>query len=110
MNIAICDDNQQIISQILFLLKKYFNQKNLQVPTISTFFCGEDLLSDPFEKDIVFLDIEMPGCDGIFVGNTLKQKWVYIYFLESSFYIIFLLLPESMAAELVINNFSVFGT
>ena len=36
--------------------------------------------------------------------NILKQKWVYIYFLESSFHIVFLLLPESMAAESVINT------
>ena len=75
MKIAICDDNQQILSQMQSLLEKYFHQKNLQVPAISTFHCGEDLLSNPIEQDLIFLDIEMPGCGGIFTGNTLKQKW-----------------------------------
>ena len=36
--------------------------------------CGEDLLSDTGNKDIVFLDIEMPGMNGIYVGNELKKS------------------------------------
>ena len=75
MQISICDDNPQIISQLQVLLQKYFKEKQLSLPDITTFSSGEDLLNNSSAKDIVFLDIEMPGCDGIFVGNTLKQKW-----------------------------------
>lgn len=32
------------------------------------------MLSDNGEKDIVFLDVEMPGLSGIFVGNELKKQ------------------------------------
>ena len=32
------------------------------------------LLADAMDKDIVFLDIEMPGLNGIYVGNELKNK------------------------------------
>ena len=35
---------------------------------------GESLLSDQNDKDIVFLDVEMPGMNGIYVGNELKKK------------------------------------
>ena len=35
---------------------------------------GETLLSDEGEKDILFLDIEMPGMNGIYVGNELKMR------------------------------------
>lgn len=74
MRITICDDNPNIIEQLELLINKYFAEKKLPNPQISKFLCGEDLLNDTAEKDIVFLDIEMPGVDGIFVGNTLKQR------------------------------------
>ena len=32
------------------------------------------LILDKEQKDIVFLDIEMPGVDGIYVGNELKAE------------------------------------
>lgn len=32
------------------------------------------VFADKGEKDILFLDIEMPGVNGIFVGNTLKKQ------------------------------------
>lgn len=49
------------------------------------FTCEESLLADPEEKDIVFLDIEMPGMNGIYVGNKLKKanKNVLIFVVTS---------------------------
>ena len=42
-------------------------------------------LADQEEKDIVFLDIEMPGMNGIYVGNELKKanKNVLIFVITS---------------------------
>ena len=46
----------------------------LYLYNIISYSCGEDLLSDTGNKDIVFLDIEMPGMNGIYVGNELKKS------------------------------------
>ena len=73
MRIAICDDNPQIIEQLSKYLNEFFHKNNLKSPHIATFNSGEDLLRDNTPNDIVFLDIEMPGVDGIYVGNKLKE-------------------------------------
>lgn len=73
MRIAICDDNPQIIEQLTKYLNEFFRKNNLKAPHIVSFTNGEALLSDSTANDIVFLDIEMPGVDGIYVGNKLKE-------------------------------------
>lgn len=73
MRIAICDDNPQIIEQLTKYLNEFFHKNNLKVPLIVPFTSGEALLRDTTPNDIVFLDIEMSGVDGIYVGNKLKE-------------------------------------
>lgn len=73
MRIAICDDNPQIIEQLTKYLNEFFHKNNLKAPHIVPFTSGEALLSTTTPNDIVFLDIEMPGVDGIYVGNKLKE-------------------------------------
>lgn len=74
MRIILCDDEPLITKQLEGLLKEYFSKSNLKSPEIVTFYNGEALLNDPGEKDLVFLDIEMDGLSGIYVGNELKQQ------------------------------------
>ena len=88
LRVAICEDvlsylhkQTQIIQSIRARLSK--NVK---------FFClrsGEELLMEPDKKgnlDIVFLDVEMPGFDGIYVGNELKkQNESVIIFIVTSY-------------------------
>ena len=74
MRIAICDENPQIIEQLSKYLNEFFRKNNLKSPHIVTFISGEALLRDNTPNDIVFLDIEMPGVDGIYVGNKLKES------------------------------------
>lgn len=73
MRIIICDDDLLIIEKLQKYLKSYFNHLHLKCPEIISFSSGESLLADQGPKDIIFLDIEMPGLNGIYVGNELKN-------------------------------------
>ena len=74
MRILICDDDSSITSVLSQLITTYFGKKKTKCPEIVSFDNGESLLSDNGDKDIVFLDVEMPGVSGIYVGNRLKQE------------------------------------
>lgn len=73
MNIAICDDDILITTQLKRYLIEYFKRSKLKQPQISIYTNGETLLKEGRSFDIVFLDIEMPGLSGIYVGRELKQ-------------------------------------
>ena len=85
MRILICDDDCLFIEQLKKLIEVYFESNHLKCPELVSFTNGESLLSDKDEKDIVFLDIEMPGLNGIDVGNELKKanKNVIIFIVTS---------------------------
>lgn len=74
MRILICDDDNLIIEQIQKYLKKYFEHNHIKCPETVCYTDGEALLADNGDKDILFLDIEMPGMNGIYVGKELKKK------------------------------------
>lgn len=75
MRILICDDDVLMIEKISTLIKNYFESFHIKCPAIIHFTDGSTLLADMGEKDILFLDIEMPGMNGIYVGNELKKKY-----------------------------------
>lgn len=85
MRILICDDDVLMIEQLQKLITYYFQTNHLKCPELVSFTNGESLLADKGEKDIVFLDIEMPGMNGIFVGNELKKanKNIIIFVVTS---------------------------
>ena len=85
MRILICDDDTLIIEQLQKYIESYFESNHLKCPELVSFTSGESLLADKNEKDIVFLDIEMPGMNGIYVGNELKKanKNVIIFVVTS---------------------------
>ncbi len=86
MRILICDDDELIVEQLQKFLKYFFKQEHLKCPDISVFYNGESLLEDRGEKDILFLDVEMPGMNGIYVGNELKKaNSNIIIFIVTSF-------------------------
>ena len=74
MRILICDDDRDIAKKLQKILQCFFQKNSLKIPEIVIFNNGEDLLADSETKDIVFLDVEMPGVSGIYVGNRLKQE------------------------------------
>lgn len=73
MRILICDDDALIFEQLKGYIKLFFEKISVKCPEIVCFSDGESLLADKGDKDILFLDIEMPGINGIYVGNELKK-------------------------------------
>ena len=73
MRILICDDDVLMIKQLKKLITSYFQERHINCPELSCFSDGESLLADTKEKDILFLDVEMPGMNGIYIGNELKK-------------------------------------
>jgi len=80
LNIAICDDEQIICNDILTRLHK-INPTFL----VDIFNSGEKLLLTDLKYDIIFLDIEMSGMNGMDVAEKIMQrnKKIYIIFLTS---------------------------
>ena len=74
LHILICDDDCQITEKLNKLIIEFFKQNKLDTPDISTYERGESLLQDSKQWDIIFLDIEMPGANGISVGQKIKSK------------------------------------
>ena len=74
LRILICDDDRNIIELLHKYIVEFFKHSRLKVPKIQTYSNGEELLSDSGAKDIVFLDIEMAGLSGIYVGKELKDS------------------------------------
>ncbi len=73
MRILICDDDILVIEQLEGYITTFFEKISVKCPEIVCFSDGESLLADKGDKDILFLDIEMPGINGIYVGNELKK-------------------------------------
>lgn len=72
MRIAICDDEARYIEDLKGKIQKLYNSLDI---VIDGFLCGEDLLKSFRHKayDVIFLDIEMQGLDGITVARRLRE-------------------------------------
>lgn len=73
MRIAVCDDEAEYCNQIQTMIEKIYHSLDLIVDTYQT---GQDLLRwFPERKyDLIFLDIEMPGIDGISLARRLRER------------------------------------
>ena len=73
MRIVICDDDTLIRKQMMDYLGLYFAKKKVHTVETEAFPDAYALLKDKGSKDIVFLDMEMPGMNGIAAGRALKE-------------------------------------
>lgn len=71
--IGICDDEREVALELQEYIEKELSKRNIQWKS-RIFLSGEELLKEVEKLSIVFLDIEMPGLDGIETGKRIKQK------------------------------------
>ena len=78
MRIVLCDDDEQVLKLLKKYLREYFQSARLSQPDYTVYTSGDDLLVSEAAPsaapvDIVFLDVEMPGRNGISTGTFLKE-------------------------------------
>lgn len=73
MRIVFCDDNVAILNQLQKYVKEFFKNTGGPMPDFAAYTSGDELLANETRADIAFLDVEMPGKSGIYVGARLKE-------------------------------------
>ena len=73
MKIAICDDDNGACEELRKILENISTEKDM----IHIYNAGEELLGDisnGYIYDVVYLDIELPGLNGVEVGQVLREQ------------------------------------
>lgn len=84
-NIAICDDEQDFVTELDEMIQRYVRETGIEIRT-TTFKNGQELIgSDKIELDLIFLDIQMDIMNGLEVAKRIREKdeKVSIIFLTS---------------------------
>ena len=74
MRILICDDEPAVLEQLEKYITEFFNKNKVKVPEIAAYTRGDQLVKKETRADIAFLDVEMPGINGIHVGAELIER------------------------------------
>lgn len=89
MNVVICDDEKSTCAEVENVIRAYADERNVKME-VDIFFSGSTLTAY-LEKggvlDILFLDIEIPGKNGVAVGNyirsVLDNDQIFIVYISS---------------------------
>ena len=73
MRIVFCDDDIEILNQLQRYVSEFFRGLGSTMPEFASYESGDELLEHETSLDIAFLDVEMPGRSGIYVGAILKK-------------------------------------
>lgn len=72
LRIAICDDEEKIVDKIDKAVLKFAFDNNISVK-VYKYLLGEDLIYAKIKFDLIFLDIEMDGINGIETAQKIRQ-------------------------------------
>ena len=74
MRIAICDDEAQIRELLKKRITKYCFTHNVEL-NLQMFENGENFINQNYDDiDVVFLDVDMPGIDGLETAKAIREK------------------------------------
>ena len=73
VKIAICDDEIKVLNEEVKLLEEICNEKQL-ICEIDKYTSSVELSKQNVNYDLVVLDIEMDGINGIDLAKVIKQK------------------------------------
>lgn len=73
ITVAICDDEKRTAVQIRKLVSGFFREKNMETSVVC-FSSGEELLQHGKSIDILFLDMQMKGMDGMEAARKLRSR------------------------------------
>ena len=74
MRILFCDDDPDVLVHLQGYVESFFEHIGGVRPEYGAYTSGEDLLENERRADMAFLDVEMPGSSGIYVGAELKKR------------------------------------
>ena len=74
MNIAVVDDSREDAGHLEAFLSRYHQEKNLPMQVHTFLSSVEFLESFHGEYDIIYLDIEMPGSNGLEVAHEIRSR------------------------------------
>lgn len=99
IKIAVVDDEIDQNHKIKQIVISFFEKNNIEV-SIDSFFDGESLLATKFTYDLIFLDIQMTGMDGLEAARIIRQCNKRITLIYISNY------SEKMAQSFAVHPFS----
>lgn len=86
MRILLCDDDLLFMESLKKYIIEYFKKCSLPAPQIFSYDNGSDLLNDSRDCDLLFLDIEMPGPNGIYTGEKFIKEHPHTFlFIVTSY-------------------------
>ena len=72
MKLALCDDDKRLMEELKPFVYQYANTHRLEM-AVDTYVSGEALLASRTVYDMIFLDYQMSGIDGLAAAKILRR-------------------------------------